>query len=119
MNWVRLNLPDGTKVQLTAWNTHIFIHAAQFAHIDHVFVRRDDETGMFIFNNRELLRLLMDSENYPYSWAPFPADEDIEAYERFRRNNAIDVTPKITESEIDSFVEQLELDIDWDELGGE
>jgi hypothetical protein len=114
MNWIVMRLPDGTRFQLTNWNCHIFIHADQYKDHDHVFVQKpEDELGMYIFDHRELIQTMMNTEWYSYTWAPIPVDSDIEAFKRWRQNTAIETTaeevpPPISEEEIDAFMKEAE-----------
>lgn len=109
MELVTIRLPDGTTIKLTPYNARVFIHPAEFKHLDHVFVVRpvnDEEgEGFYIFENRQLIRYMMDCGWYSYTWLPIPDDDDRAAYDRYKRNHPGD---EITEDEINAFIQLLE-----------
>ncbi len=121
MDWITIRLSDGTRVVLTMDNTVVFVHSQGFERYDHIFVTLDDGSGdgMYIFDNRQALQAVMDSELYRYVWSPVPSPKDIEAYERFLKSQE---PPPIDQGDIDNFLKEVGEDGvigHWYELGGD
>lgn len=113
MEWVTVNYDNTHDYELTAWNSRVFIHERSFRHLDHVRFFDKEEEFQYTFD-RKLVHVMMDADLYSFIWFPFPDDDTIELYNKFRAEFF-----DLSKGEIDQFSSLLDAGLDWSELLGD
>ena len=116
---------NGQSMTLHRDNATVFVHADSYKYLDHVFVHTDGATqGTYIFNQRDLIQMMMDSEAFRYVWSPAPTMMDIEAWQQHSQYQAAEFERQraaggLSEEDIAAFAEEVSDGINWDELAPE
>jgi hypothetical protein len=76
---VRLNVDNGTEYKLHYGNTSLWLFSGAWACANHVFVQINDDGGLFVFDNQEVLDSLHEQE-FPAHHMPWPSEGDLQAY---------------------------------------
>jgi hypothetical protein len=92
---MNFTMEDGTNVEATRYNTSLWSFLGRAALYDHVYVAANDDFSIYIFQAMPdfaiAAKFVIENEFPLHLHIPEPAEEDLEAYERFIQSNMTDL----------------------------